>query len=78
MPPGGAGTPPLILDLRELSFMDFSGLSVLLRTQARADTTHARLTIACGARQVRRLLKLTGANRRLEIVARRTRLNPPP
>jgi len=63
-----AGNPPLTFDLRGLSFMDCSGLRVLVGPQAHARATRARLTVACGPGQVRRLLKLTGVDQRLEIV----------
>jgi anti-sigma B factor antagonist len=63
-----AGAALLVLDLRRLSFMDCSGLHVLLRSQSRARRADARLVIACGPGQVRRLLTMTGADQGLEIV----------
>jgi anti-sigma B factor antagonist len=71
-----AGTPPLMLDLRGLSFMDCSGLRVLVGTRAHAPGAHARLTVACGPGQVRRLLKLSGVDQRFEIVEHLTISNP--
>lgn len=63
------GAPGLvIIDLRELEFMDSTGLSVLIRAQHRAQETGHRLAIVNGSRQVRRLLSLTGVADRLTIV----------
>jgi anti-sigma B factor antagonist len=66
-----AGDPGLvILDLRELEFMDSTGLSVLIRANNRAQAHGHRLGIVNGSRQVRRLLNLTGVAERLTIVER--------
>jgi anti-sigma B factor antagonist len=64
-----AETPPLvIIDLRELEFMDSTGLSVLIRAHQRTQEAGQRLAIVNGSRQVRRLLSLTGVADRLTIV----------
>jgi anti-anti-sigma factor len=64
-------TPSLvIIDLRELDFMDSTGLSVLIRAHQRAQESGHRLGIVNGSRQVRRLLSLTGVSDRLTIVER--------
>ena len=66
-----AGTPSLIIiDLRELEFMDSTGLSVLIRAHQHAQQTGYRLGIVNGSRQIRRLLSLTGVADRLTIVER--------
>jgi hypothetical protein len=56
------------LDLSALSFMDCAGLRVLLAADARLGDTCGRLVIVSSSRQVRRLLDLTGASARLDIV----------
>jgi anti-sigma B factor antagonist len=64
-----AETPALvIIDLRELEFMDSTGLSVLIRAHQRTQEAGQRLAIVNGSRQVRRLLSLTGVADRLTIV----------
>jgi len=64
-----ADSPSLIIiDLRELDFMDSTGLSVLIRAHQRAQEQGRRLGIVNGSRQVRRLLNLTGVADRLTIV----------
>lgn len=63
------GNPGLvILDLRQLEFMDSTGLSVLIRAHNTAQAQGQRLGIVGGSRQVRRLLNLTGVADRLTIV----------
>jgi anti-anti-sigma factor len=58
----------VIIDLRELEFIDSTGLSVLIRAHNRAQETGHRLGVVNGSRQVRRLLSLTGVAERLTIV----------
>jgi anti-anti-sigma factor len=66
----------VIIDLRELEFMDSTGLSVLIRAHQRAQEAGHRLAIVNGSRQVRRLLSLTGVADRLTIVDRPEQLRP--
>jgi anti-sigma B factor antagonist len=55
----------LIVDLRELEFMDSTGLSVLVRAHQRAEEQGRRLGLVNGSQQVQRLLTLTGVADRL-------------
>jgi anti-anti-sigma factor len=64
---GGPATL-VVIDLRELEFMDSTGLSVIIRAHQRAEQGGHRLGIVNGSRQVRRLLSLTGVADRLVIV----------
>jgi anti-anti-sigma factor len=64
------GPSLVIIDLRELEFMDSTGLSVLIRAHNRARETGHRVGIVNGSQQVRRLLSLTGVAERLTIVDR--------
>ncbi|MHB8659079.1 MAG: STAS domain-containing protein [Solirubrobacteraceae bacterium] len=57
-----------VLDLRELTFMDCSGLHEILKAGRRAGCTGRRLLIVRGPRSVDRLFELTDASERLEIV----------
>lgn len=60
----------VIIDLRELDFMDSTGLSVLIRAHQQSQQSGYRLGIVNGSRQIRRLLTLTGVADRLTIVDR--------
>jgi len=55
----------VIVDLRNLEFMDSTGLSVLVRAHQRAAQTSQRFGLAGGSQQVQRLLSLTGVADRL-------------
>lgn len=59
----------LMLDLREVTFLDSSGLRLLLRLDGRQKDGGGRLVIVQGGRRVARVFELTGAEKRLEIVA---------
>lgn len=50
----------LILDLRELTFMDSTGLRALAQTNARADEVGFALSIVRGPRQIERVLQISG------------------
>jgi anti-sigma B factor antagonist len=65
---GGARAQRLILDLRRVSFMDSTGLSLLVKAQHRADATPRQLAVVKGTEQVLRLLKLTGVADRLTLI----------
>ena len=58
----------LVLDLRKLDFMDSTGLRLIMSAQSRARTRGRRLAIVLGSEPVKRLFRLAGVNRRLEIV----------
>jgi anti-anti-sigma factor len=55
----------VIVDLRDLEFMDSTGLSVLVRAHQRATENGQRFGIVRGPQQVQRLLSLTGVADRL-------------
>jgi anti-sigma B factor antagonist len=63
-----SGTPMLIIDLRELDFMDSTGLSVLVRAHQRIEEQGRQLAMVRGPQQVQRLLSLTGVADRLTLV----------
>jgi anti-anti-sigma factor len=62
----GAGL--VIVDLRELEFMDSTGLSVLVRAHQQATESGQRFAVVRGPQQVQRLLSLTGVADRLTLV----------
>jgi anti-sigma B factor antagonist len=60
--------PVVVIDLRELEFMDSTGLSVLIRAHQRAEERGQRFGLVRGSQQVQRLLSLTGVADRLTLV----------
>ena len=50
----------LVLDLRELTFMDSTGLRTLAQCNARAEQDGFTLTIWRGSRQIERVLEISG------------------
>ena len=63
-----AGAELLILDLRQIEFMDSTGLRVLLGAHQRAQERGRRFALVRGADQVERVLKLTGVRDLLTVV----------
>jgi anti-sigma B factor antagonist len=57
----------VIVDLRELEFMDSTGLSILVRAHQKAEQQGRRLGLVNGSQQVQRLLTLTGVAERLTL-----------
>jgi anti-anti-sigma factor len=53
-------SPHLVLDLSGVTFMDSTGLKVLLSIQRRADLSGGTLALAGATRPVRKILALTG------------------
>ena len=62
-----AGTEVLILDLRDLEFIDSTGLSVLVKAHQEAQESGREFGLVKGGAQVQRLLALTGLAERLRI-----------
>ena len=62
------GTGLVVLDLRELEFMDSSGLRVIVVADSRARELGRRLAIVQGPEPVARVFQVTGLDSRLEIV----------
>jgi anti-sigma B factor antagonist len=63
-----SGIELVVVDLRELEFMDSTGLSVLVKAHQRAEEQGKRLGLVNGSQQVQRLLTLTGVADRLTLV----------
>jgi anti-anti-sigma factor len=57
----------VIVDLRELEFIDSTGLSVLVKAHQQAGEAGRRFGLVNGGSQVRRLLNLTGLADRLPV-----------
>jgi anti-anti-sigma factor len=62
------GSELVILDLRQIEFMDSTGLRVLLSTHQRARERGKRFGLVRGAEQVERVLRLTGVGELLTVV----------
>jgi anti-anti-sigma factor len=58
----------LVIDLSALKFLDSTGLRLIMSAHARARKTGRRLKIVEGGDAVKRIFKLAGVNRRLDIV----------
>lgn len=63
-----AGAELVILDLRQIEFMDSTGLRVVLSAHQRAHETGRRFALVPGADQVERVLTLTGVRDLLTVV----------
>jgi anti-anti-sigma factor len=55
------GDDPVVVDLREVAFMDSSGLRAILEAYKRGLASGRRLRVVCGPGAVRRVLEITGA-----------------
>ena len=65
------GWRDVIADLRELTFMDTSGVHLLLDADARARAEGVRLVVVIEPGPVRELLRITAADRTLTLVPSR-------
>ena len=59
----------LIVDLNRVTFIDSAGLGVLVGTARRAAEHGGSLHAVCAQRQTRRLLWMTGVDRRIPLAA---------
>jgi anti-anti-sigma factor len=55
-----AGTTVLVLDLREVGFMDTSGLRLVISEQQRAEAGGYRFVVIPGSGKVQRLFEIAG------------------
>ncbi|WP_327043635.1 STAS domain-containing protein [Microbispora sp. NBC_01189] len=60
-------SPTLVLDLGELSFMDSSGLSVLIEAWRLATSEGGGVSLASPRPPVARILRTTGLDRRIKV-----------
>jgi anti-sigma B factor antagonist len=67
----------VVLDLREVSFMDSTGLHLAIVADRRIRERGGRLVIVQDSPRLSRLFELTGAGDRLEIVAGMAELDAP-
>lgn len=61
-------TATLVVDLRELTFMDSTGLRVLAQATMRAQSTGVALSIWRGSQQIERVLEISGLRAMLPLV----------
>jgi anti-anti-sigma factor len=64
---GASDAPAIVLDLDRVSFMDASGVHVVLQFSI-SEPGRGRLALTRGSPQVRRLLEITGVRRYLSFV----------
>jgi anti-anti-sigma factor len=62
-----AGARRVILDLRQLDFIDASGLHVLMQARERSREAGCEFAVVPGPRQVQRVFELTGVLTDLEL-----------
>ncbi|MFI9122413.1 STAS domain-containing protein [Streptomyces bikiniensis] len=60
--PEGDPALPVVADMSDVTFIDSSGINVLLRTSQQMARAHGRLSIAAPTDTVRRVLALTGTD----------------
>lgn len=63
-----SGQKTVVIDLRRLSFMDSTGLRVIVSADKRASRSKRRVVIIQGPQAVRRVFEITRLGERLEIV----------
>lgn len=63
-------TELVVVDLRELEFMDSTGLSIIVRAHQRLTAEGCEMGLVKGSPQVQRLLDLTGVADRIALVSR--------
>ena len=63
------GGEPLIVDLNQVAFIDSTGLGVLIGAARRAAAHGTSLHAVCSRPQTRRLLWLTGVDRKIPLTA---------
>lgn len=68
----------LAVDLRELEFIDSSGIGLLVGAAKRAQEQDAGFALVNGSGQVRQLLELTGLAEHLTVVEKLADLNSEP
>jgi anti-sigma B factor antagonist len=61
--------PALVLDLRELRFMDSTGLRIILWARERLRERGQELALTVGSNQVQRLLSVSGVGEHLRVIA---------
>ncbi len=65
---GDDGAEIVVVDLRELTFMDSTGINLLLRMRAACQDTD-RLRVINGSRSVQRILDVSGVRAHLPIIS---------
>jgi anti-anti-sigma factor len=68
----------VIVDLRQLTFIDSTGLHVLIEADARARRIRRRLVLARGPARIDRLFQILGLSERLKIIDLKPVLVSPP
>ena len=62
------GRPTVTLDLRELTFIDSSGIRAILRADTRARALGSRLRLIAGPERVQKVFQITRLDHQLEFV----------
>ncbi len=67
--PEVVGAASVVLDLKQLRFLDSSGLRAILRAQRLADRRGQGFAVTEGSGQVQRLLSITHASEQLQVLS---------
>lgn len=65
----GADAAMIVLDLKELQFIDSTGLRIVLAAHERLQERGQEFALTRGSQQVQRLLTITGVGEHLRIIA---------
>ncbi len=65
----GADAGMIVLDLKELQFIDSTGLRIVLAANERSQERGQEFALTRGSQQVQRLLSITGVGEHLRIIA---------
>jgi stage II sporulation protein AA (anti-sigma F factor antagonist) len=74
----GEGARVILLDLRKVTFIDSSGLRLILGAEARARGSGRRLVLVRAPQRVQRIFTLTKLDEKLEFVDHPSLLEVPP
>jgi anti-sigma B factor antagonist len=74
LPQNGSGT--VVLDLRDLRFIDSSGLRAVIAAHREAERKGQELALIRGPEHVQQVFEITGLARRLRIVSDESQLAP--
>ena len=64
-----AGDHRIVVDMREVEFLDSTGLGVLVGTLKRVNSAHGSLSLVCAQERILKIFRITGLERVFTIAA---------